>query len=378
MRIKNITAHRFFLMPWIVSLLCFTVFSYVVAQENLPSLVKKIQPSVVVILTYDKEGKALAQGSGFFISKDGNIITNRHVLQGANSAQVKVANGKMFPVKEILAEDSEGDIILISADIPKDFIHPLSVSNILPEAGEHIIVIGNPLGLEQSVADGIASAVRDIPSFGKIIQITAPISPGSSGSPVVNMKGEVVGVTTFQMVEGQNLNFAIPADRITKVKSGRGKPLAGREEDKAKELYSKGLSFLWVGDYEKAFPCFEKAAKENPGDANAYVLIGYCDDKLGRYQEAIEAFKQAISIKPDYAEAHYNLGNAYGHLGRYQEAIEAYKQTIRIKPDFALAHYYLGVVYGMVGDKNAALNEYEILKDLNQDLAKELFALIYR
>ena len=134
-------------MPWIVFLLCFTVLSYVVAQENLPAIVKKIQPSVVVILTYDKEGKALAQGSGFFINKDGNIITNRHVIQGAISAQVKVANGKIFLVKEILAEDTEGDLVLVSADIPKEFIHPLSVSNILPEAGEHIMVIGNPLGL---------------------------------------------------------------------------------------------------------------------------------------------------------------------------------------------------------------------------------------
>ena len=132
MRIKNITAHRFFLMPWIVFLLCFTVFSYVVAQENLPAIVKKIQPSVVVILTYDKEGKTLAQASGFFINKDGNIITNRHVIRGANSAQVKTANGKTFLVKEILAEDTEGDLVLVSADIPKDFIHLLSVSKTLP------------------------------------------------------------------------------------------------------------------------------------------------------------------------------------------------------------------------------------------------------
>ena len=138
-----------------------------------------------------------------------------------------------------------------------------------------------------------------------------PISPGSSGSPVLNMKGEVIGVATLQMVEGQNLNFAITADRITKVKSGKGKPLEGREEDKAKEFYSKGLSFLWVGDYEKALPCFEKAAKENPGDADAYVLIGYCDGNLGRYQEAIEAYKQTIRIKPDFALAHKKLGMAY-------------------------------------------------------------------
>ena len=114
-------------------------------------------------------------------------------------------------------------------------------------------------------------------------------------------------------------------------------------EDKAKELYSKGLSFVQVEDYEKALPCFEKAAKENPNYADAYRQIGDCN----------------------------------GELGRWNEAIKAYKQAIRIVPDYALAHFSLGVVYVAVGDKNAAFDEYKILKDLNQDMAKKLFALIY-
>ena len=77
------------------------------------------------------------------------------------------------------------------------------------------------------------------------------------------------------------------------------------------------------------------------------------------------------------ANAHVNLGAAYGMLGRYQEAVESYKQAVRIKPDDAAAHYSLGGTYVMVGDKNAALNEYKILKDLNQDMANDLFDLIY-
>ena len=139
-------------MSWIVFLLCFTVFSYVVAQENLPAIVKKIQPSVVVILTYDKEGKALAQGSGFFISKRGNAITNICVLQGAASAQVKTADGKVYKITKILAEDKECDIVLFSVDIPRNKVHFLSLGTGIPKLGERILVIGNPLGLEQSVS----------------------------------------------------------------------------------------------------------------------------------------------------------------------------------------------------------------------------------
>jgi Flp pilus assembly protein TadD len=388
------------------------------AQENLPAIVKKIQPSVVTILTYDKNRKGLSQGSGFFIKKDGNIITNRHVLQGANSADVKTAEGKVYPVTRVIAEDREGDLILVSVDIPHDAAHPLSVSASIPEVGERVIVIGSPLGLEKTVSDGIVSAVRDIPEFGTIIQITAPISPGSSGSPVVNMQGQVIGVATLQTVEGQNLNFAVTGERIVKLKTGKEQRLAEWEEGRTKEwlasaegLYSTGLSFLWAADYEKALYYFEQAIKKNPRYAEAHYNLGWVYGNLGRYTEAIEAFKQSIRIKPDFAEAYKNLGVAYGKLGRYTEEIEAYKkaiaikpdyadayfslglaygslrryteaievfkQSIRIKPDYAYAHFMLGTTYLQIGDRVSALEEYKILKTLDDDKANELFNMIY-
>ncbi|MQY71942.1 trypsin-like serine protease, partial [bacterium] len=198
-------------------LACIAVVSSSLAQENLTALIKKVSPSVVLVITYDEEGEELSGGSGFFISEAGDVITNRHVIQGAYHAEVKTADEKVYDVKKILAEDKEGDLIRLSVDIPRDAVHVLGISDSLPEVGERVIVVGNPLGLEQTVSDGIVSAVREIPAFGNIIQITAPISSGSSGSPVVNMKGEVIGVASFQMVEGQNLNFAIPGERVTKL-----------------------------------------------------------------------------------------------------------------------------------------------------------------
>jgi len=86
-----------------------------------------------------------------------------------------------------VSEDKEGDIIRVSVDIPAKEIKPLTMSSSVTEVSERIIVIGNPLGFEQSVSDGIVSAVREIPGFGNIIQITAPISSGSSGSPVLKL-----------------------------------------------------------------------------------------------------------------------------------------------------------------------------------------------
>ena len=95
-------------------------------------------------------------------------------------------------------------------DIPDKDVKWIEVVEDLPSVAERILVVGSPMGLEQTVNEGIVSAVREVPSVGKILQISAPISPGSSGSPVINMKGEVIGVATFQLIEGQNLNFAIP------------------------------------------------------------------------------------------------------------------------------------------------------------------------
>jgi len=444
---------RRFLIPLIVFLICFVFSLSLSAQEELSAIVKRIEPSTVVILTYDKEGEILGQGSGFFISENGDIITNWHVLQGANRAEIKTAQGKVYPITQIVAEDKEADIIRVSVDIPLKAIYPLPVSVSIPEVGDPVIVIGSPLGLERTVADGIVSAVRDIPEFGEIIQITAPLSPGSSGSPVLNMKGEVIGVATFQVVEGQNLNFAIPGERVRKLTPVKGKTLAQWETSRAEEglgsadsLYSTGLVFLWTEEYEKALPYFEKAVEKNPRYAEAYFGIGYCYHQLGRYTEEVEAYKQAIRIKPDYAEAycnlgvayvklghyteaisaykqtirirpddagtHYNLGVVYTELGRYTEAVEAYKlairiqpdfapayhnlgaayhelgriteaisafkEAIRIQPDFAEAHYGLGIIYLMLEDRGSALDQYKILKDLDKDLANQLFNLIYR
>ena len=341
------------------------------------------------------------------------------MLQGASRAEVKTAQGKVYPITRIVAEDKEGDVIRILADIPVKDIKPLSLSSSIPEVGERIIVIGNPFGLERTVTDGIVSAVREISAFGNIIQITASISSGSSGSPVVNMKGEVIGVATFQIVEGQSLNFAIPSERVAKLTPSKGETLAEWKEGgvekrlaSTEELYYTGIIFLWTEAYEKALPYFKKAAKKNPRYAEAYFYIGYCNGNLGRYTEAIKAFKQTIRIKPDYAEVHYSLGWVYFKLGRYPQAIKACKQAIRIKPDYveahynlgwvyfklgrypqaikafkqairikpvdAKAHYLLGLAYLLNGDKGSALEEYEILKKLDKDLSNKLFNIIYK
>jgi tetratricopeptide (TPR) repeat protein len=362
--------------------LSFFFYSFTAAQENLIEIVKKISPSVVLVLTYDEQGKALSLGSGFFINAPGEVITNFHVLAKASRAEIKTSSGNVYPVKEVLAEDKINDLIRVSVDMPKQKATPLSPSSSVPQVGEKIAVVGNPLGLEQTVSDGIVSAVRDIPGFGKIIQITAPISPGSSGSPVVNMKGEVIGIATLQITEGQNLNFAIPGEQIAKLTPTKainfsnwekGRP--GKGVSSAEDIFLTGLEFFKAGEYEKSLPYFERAVKQDPKDYVAYLGIGLCNFELGRYNEAIEAYKQAIHLKPDISEAHNNLSVAYGKLDRHQEEVEAVKEAIRLKPDNAEAYFNLGAVYARLGRHRESGEAFKQLTRLQPDDAEAHYGL---
>src|SRR5215213_9787596 len=163
-------------------LLVFVLVGGAAAQDYLPELVKRIKPSSVAIETFDARGNTLSRGSGFFVAPD-RIVTNRHVIERSTRVEIHLLDGKKFIVKGVLAVDGEGDLAMLQVDVPKALAIPLPILRTVPQEGESIVVVGNPFGLEGSVSNGIVSAVREISGYGKIIQITAPISPGSSGSP---------------------------------------------------------------------------------------------------------------------------------------------------------------------------------------------------
>lgn len=351
-------------------------------EEKLPSMIKRLEPSIVVLLTYNREGKSLGQGSGFFLTPEGDVITNYHVLKGASRAEVRMSDGSVYPVIRVVAEDEEGDLIRVSTNISKNLVQPLPIHVSFPEVGERIIVMGTPLGLEKTVSDGIVSAVRDIPEFGKIIQVTAPISPGSSGSPVVNMNGQVIGVVSFFLAPGQNLNFAIPGDRIAKLTPADQKTLSEREEVRAEErvavaekFYSMGRGFLLAEDYERALPFFAEAVRRNPDFSEAFFQIGYCLAKLGRYSDALGPYLESIRIKPNDFDAHNNLCVAYGMVGRYDEAMKACGVAIRIKEDLSEAYNNLGWIYHRVGRYAEAIEFCKQAIRLKPDLAMAHFNL---
>jgi len=183
-------------------------------ELSIADIMRETRESVVVVKT------ASSIGSGFFINRNGYIVTNRHVLPAGERAEIKTVNGSVFRIEQIVQEDAQADLVIVSTSASPQESKPVRLSGRLPDVGEKIIVIGSPLGLEQTVSDGIVSALRRNQHGIEFIQVTAPVSPGNSGGPLLNMRGEVIGVATFQFRGGQNLNFCVAASQVAGMQDG--------------------------------------------------------------------------------------------------------------------------------------------------------------
>jgi S1-C subfamily serine protease len=170
--------------------------------------------SVATIRVLDESGKPVSQGSGFLVNDSGGVATNFHVLEGGARARIEFPDGQVTETSTILAADEFLDLAVLGTDIRNR--KGLRVSTKSPSIGDDIVVVGSPLGLSGTLSKGSISSKRDI-AGGSLYQITAAISPGSSGGPVLDRRGHVIGLATASIPGGQNLNFAVPATDLTKL-----------------------------------------------------------------------------------------------------------------------------------------------------------------
>lgn len=198
----------------VISMLLLT--DYVYADITVSQIVNKYSSSVVKIVTFDEKDQQISLGSGFFISTDGDIATNHHVLEGSTRAIIKTNDGKEGEILEIINDAPELDLLIAKTSLKSTTPVPLGDSDTIT-VGQEIIAIGNPAGLEGTVSNGIIGGIRKEGDF-KYIQITAPISQGSSGCPIIDKTGKVIGIATAYLDFGQNLNFAMPVNYLKSLK----------------------------------------------------------------------------------------------------------------------------------------------------------------
>lgn len=269
---------------------------------------KQVSPSIVVVDIFNIKREPIGLGSGIVIGL-GKVITNCHVAQKGNGLQIRQKN-----------KTYNATLIFV---IPKQDLCELSVPDLQAppvvlgtakdlQIGQRVYAIGAPEGLELTLSEGIISSLRSNEDT-HFIQTSAPISPGSSGGGLFDEQGRLIGITTFQATEGQNLNFALPVD--------------------------------WIANLPDLTSESSKGVKSEPKDADAWNNLGVSYDKLKQYDQAIQAYREALRIQPDNASALRNMGIAYGHLGRYEQSIQALRESVHIQPEDAVAWRNLGIAY---------------------------------
>lgn len=378
-------------------LLLFPLFAFAKTPAEVFSIAS---PSVVVVRALDAHGKLISFGSGVVIAP-AQIITNCHVTD--KGARLEVKSGSRALPASIRYTDRERDLCQLA--VPGLTAPAVKIGSVKQlKIGARVVALGAPQGLELSLSDGIVSALRET-GDASIIQTTAPISPGSSGGGLFDEEGRLIGITTFYLAEGQNLNFALPADWIAalpdRAKTAKATAfdeyawllkaiaLGAKEDWDALRAHARawttanprstdawlhlGFAYELTGQTDQAIKAFRGVLRINPEHVVAWYNMGVNYAETDQFDQAIKAYREALRINPEYANVWYSLGNAYGKTGQAEQAIKAYREVLRINPEHVEAWYYLGIGYAIKGDRTQVLEVYRQLRALDPKRADEFF-----
>ena len=321
-----------------------------VSSADARGSLEKNYHGVIAIVTYDGEGNAVVRGSGFIVREDGVVVTNYHVISDVRDIRIKAGN-KFLGVRGFLYVDKASDVVILKAG--GNHLQAVNIGDDSKiEIGEKVYFEGSAGGPENTVSDGVLSGIKEVTPRRKVLEITAPIPSGGSGGAVFNHHGEVIGIATVLMRDGQSLNFVMPVAVIKgKIDSGMGKVIS--LQDVEREDYEKtadywlyvGAAYGWVSMLQKEIEAYKEAVRINPDLWETQYNLGLAYYNAGMYQSAIGAYEEAVRINPDLWEAQYNLGLAYTDAGMDAEAIGPFKQAARINPGNEQAYLNLGGSY---------------------------------
>ena len=233
----------------------------------------------------------------------------------------------------------------------------------VPPTGTRVFAIGNPQGLSNTLSEGLVSGVRLDPRGMNVIQTTAAISPGSSCGPLLTADGTVVGVATFQSSSGQNLNFAIPAERVHPLIKARGRvrKLASLKAmtpapAAISDALPAALAALNRGDVHSATELLRGVDDRQRASPLHWYVTGVLHTRLNNLPLAVDAFKEATRLKADYVDAWERLADIYVGQGKHHEAIDAYREIARAWPRDTRAYHRAAHVHSWRREYDKALS----------------------
>ena len=188
-------------------------------QESISDLAEKYKTSVVAVIAMDQENRTIRTGSGFFVDRQGVIATSHHVLEGSTRAIIRVGDRQEGEVLDILSDDPGCDLLMAKTSLQNTSPIPFGDSNKIAE-GEEVLIIGHAPGWERILSVGHILGFRRAANM-ELLQISAPFLAGCSGAPVLNKKGEVLGVATAFADLSRELNFAVPIHYLRTLKPAR-------------------------------------------------------------------------------------------------------------------------------------------------------------
>ncbi len=325
-------------------------------RDNASEIYTKNSKSVLILVVKSESGQTVAQASGFVVT-GGKIVTNEHV---ASAGRVFVDLGAAKLPTKVERSDQFNDLAVLSTDAELS-IAPLTLAKDLPAPGAAVYAIGNPAGLDRSISTGIVSAVRLLDGH-QLIQITAPISPGSSGGPVFDAHGQVIGVAVGILEKGQNVNFAVPSVVLERLINGDETSGSSVPSllSKAASLVDKRKLVQYSADADSDWQALDRQinsalqnAMERAG-TNANLLLTIADAAFDQNVDiTIAAAEKSLRAKPS-SEANFKLGVALKSKSWFSN--EADKAALRersekaIRAAMKMAPAPTGVMYFHLGD----------------------------
>lgn len=329
--------------------LLFFVTSITVAQVHLPEKIyRKTNDAVVRIYTSGRDNKLTGQGSGVILKSKRWIITNAHVAEKGNYLFAEHL-GTMFELDSFIVKNEEEDILVIrikegdGSDALKDIPDLKIFDSDKVKTGQRIYTIGSPLDFENTISEGIISGIRRSghDSLSKYLQISAPISEGSSGGAVLDAKGRLIGITT-SVVTGrtvQNINFAIPINKVLEVVEQS--KVVDNDPLLYDKYYKKAIEEMEIHHYDHALVYFKNAAGLSHGSENEQnnlrYMIGRCYLSNNEPDSAIIYLQSAIA-PPIRKYCYYYLGRAWMQKKNYKNAEIAFRNSIHADTNFVDAY----------------------------------------